>query len=84
MITSLALMSVYGGPTVPLDQICEPLLGLSRREAMRQAAAGELPVSVFRLGRSQKAPYLVSVEELARLIDDNRERAGETWRRCQI
>lgn len=84
MITSLALMSVYGGPTVPLDKICEPLLGLSRQEAMRQAAAGELPVSVFRLSRSQKAPYLVSVEELARLIDETRERSANTWKRGQI
>ena len=84
MITSLALMSVYGGPAVPLDKICEPLLGLSRQEAMRKAATGELPLSVFRLTRSQKAPYLVSVEELAQLIDKARERAADTWIRVQI
>lgn len=84
MITALALMSIYGAPTVPLERICESYLGLSRQEAMRQAAAGELPLPVFRLLRSQKAPYLVSVEDLAKLIDEAREKADDTWKRCQI
>ncbi len=84
MITSLALMSIYQAPTVPLDRICDEYLGLSRQEAMRQAAAGELPIPVFRLSRSQKAPYLVSVEDLAKLIDEARLKADETWKRCQV
>ena len=46
MITSLALMSIYGAPAVPLERICEEYLGLSRNEAhekgcrRRIAAAG--------------------------------------------
>lgn len=77
-------MSVFGGPTVPLDTICDNYLGLSRQEAMRQAASGELPLPVFRLTKSQKAPYLVSVVDLAKLIDTAHEKADETWKRCQV
>lgn len=84
MITALALMSIYGGPVVHLDAICEELLGLSRQEAMRQAAAGELSVAVFRIGKSQKAPYLVKVEDLAKLIDEAHSNAHKTWQRCQV
>lgn len=84
MNTAFALMAVYGGPTVPLDKICEELLGLSRQEAMRQAATGELPLAVFRLNNSRKAPYVVHIANLAKLIDDARERADDTWKRCQV
>ncbi|MBY0368250.1 hypothetical protein CDN99_15160 [Roseateles aquatilis] len=84
MITSLALMSIYGAPAVPLERICEEYLGLSRNEAMRKAAVGELPLPVFRLAKSQKAPYLVSLDDLAKLIDDARVNAEETWKRCQV
>ncbi len=84
MITALALMAVYGGPTAPLDQICGPYFGLSRQEAMRQAACGELPVKVFRVGKSQKAPYMVKLADLAVLIDEASEKAEDTWKRCQV
>lgn len=84
MNTVFALMAVYGGPTVPLEKICEEFLGLSRQEAMRQAAAGELPLPVFRLNKSRKAPYMVHITDLAKLIDDARARADETWKRCQV
>ncbi len=84
MNTNLALLAVFGGPTVALDRICKDYLGLSREEAMKKAAAGELPVPVFRLNKSQKAPYLVHVADLAELIDTAREKADETWRRCQV
>lgn len=84
MNTAFALLAVYGGPTVPLEKICEELLGLSRQESMRQAAAGELPLAVFRLNTSRKAPYVVHIAELAQLIDNARERADETWKRCQV
>jgi len=84
MNTAFALMAVYGSATVPLERICEELLGLSRQEAMRQAAAGELPLPVFRLCTSRKAPYIVSIVDLAKLIDDAREHANATWKRCQV
>ena len=84
MITVLALMSAYGEPTANLDQVCERYFGLSRAEAMRQAARGELPVKVFRVGKSQKAPYLVCLQALAKLLDDANAEAEKTWQRSQI
>ena len=83
MNTEFALMAVFDGPTVSLDRICVDYLGLSRQEAMRQAAQGELPLPVFRLNKSQKAPYVIHVGDLAKLIDKAREQAEETWKRCQ-
>lgn len=84
MITVLALMAVYGGPTAHLDQVCERYFGLSRQEAMRQAASGELPIKVFRVGKSQKAPYHVCLHSLAKLLDDANAKAETTWQRSQI
>lgn len=77
-------MAVYGGPPAPLDLICGPYFGPSRQEAMRQAACGELPVKVFRVGKSQKAPYMVKLADLAVLIDEASEKAEDTWKRCQV
>ena len=35
MITSLALMSIYKAPAVPLSEICERYFALSYEEAMK-------------------------------------------------
>lgn len=79
MNTAFALIAVFDGPTVSLDRICVDYLGLSR-----QAAQGELPLPVFRLNKSQKAPYVIHVGDMAKLIDKAREQAEETWKRCQV
>lgn len=84
MNTTLALMAVYNGPTVHLDKICKEYFGLERADAMKKAAVAELPVPVFRLHRSQKAPYIVHIKDLADLIDKQRENADKTWQRCQV
>lgn len=84
MVTLLSLMSAYNGPTAPLDEICGPYFGLSRAEAMKQAANGTLPIGVFRVGKSQKAPYRVRLDDLAKLIDEAHGKARDTWKRCQV
>lgn len=84
MITSLALMSIYKAPAVPLSEICQQYLGLSYEEAMRKAARNELPVPTFRLTASQKAPVMVSVEELGTWIDRTAEKARAQWERSQV
>ncbi len=78
MITSLALMSMYG-PSVRLDAICEQYFGISYQEALRLAATQELPVPVFRLRDSKKAPLMVSCDDLGKYIDARRAAAAETW-----
>ena len=84
MITSLALMSIYRAPAVPLSEICDRYLGLSYEEAMRKAARNELPVPTFRLAESRKAPVMVSLEELGAWIDQTAEKARAQWQRSQV
>ena len=48
--------------------------GLSFEEARRRAPSKMLPCPAFRLG-GQKSPWLVSVADLAELIDQRREKA---------
>ncbi len=78
MITSLALMSIYG-PSVGLEVICEKYFGISYPEAQRLAATQELPVPVFRLRDSRKAPLMVSCDDLGKYIDKRRAAAEEVW-----
>jgi len=84
VITSLALMSIYRAPAVPLSEICDRYLGLSYEEAMRKAARNELPVPTFRLAESRKAPVMVSLEELGAWIDQTAEKARAQWQRSQV
>lgn len=84
MITSLALMSIYKAPAIPLEDVCTKYFGLSREEAMKKAARNELPVPTFRLAKSQKAPLMVSCEDLGAFIDRARAAAAEDWQRSQI
>lgn len=83
MITSLALMSLYKAPHVPLREICDRYLGLGYEEAARRAARQALPVPTFRLADSQKAPLLVSCEDLGNYIDERRNEAAKAWERVQ-
>ena len=64
MITSLALMSIYKSPAIPLADVCEKFFALSYEEALKKAARNELPVPAFRLASSRKAPMMVSAEAL--------------------
>ena len=84
MITALALMSLHKSPTIPLDEICERYLALSRPEAMRKAARNELPFPVFRLSDSRKAPWVVTCEDLGSYIDQASAEARAQWQRSQV
>lgn len=84
MITSLALMSIYKSPTIPLHDICERYFSLSYEEALKKAARNELPVPAFRLTSSRKAPMMVSAEALGAWIDKNEADARAQWERCQV
>ena len=50
MITSLALMSIYKSPAIPLADVCEKYFAPSYEEALKKAARNELPVPTFRIG----------------------------------
>ena len=84
MLTSLALMSLYKAPHIPLRDISQQYFGLSPDEAAKRAARHALPVPTFRLTDSQKAPLMVSCEELGNWIDRRAAEGRSAWERCQV
>ena len=73
--TYFGLLAEFGEANVPLETVAPKYFGLSYAEAKRRAAAKMLPCRVFRLG-GQKSPWLVSVVDLADLIDAQREKGA--------
>lgn len=69
------LVGQFGGPVVPLADICQPYFALSIEEAARKFNEGTFPVPAFRLSESRKAPILVACEDLAAHIDAAKDRA---------
>ncbi len=84
MLTHLALMSLYKAPNVALSVIAKQYFGISPEEANKRAAKNALPVPTFRLVDSQKAPLMVSCEELGNYIDQRAEEARKQWEHVQI
>jgi hypothetical protein len=72
--TYFGLLAEFGEANIPLEKIAPKYFGLSADEARRRAPAKMLPCRVFRLG-GQKSPWLVSVADLAQLIDEKRSKS---------
>jgi len=72
------LPTAYPMGVVPLADICEPFFGINYGSAIKMAAAKELPVPALRLG-SRKAPWMVAVDDLIRLVDERSAEAREVW-----
>lgn len=81
MKTYAALVLQHGTDLIPLADIAH-LFGLDDREARRRAVAGKLPVPAVRLG-SQKAPWIIRAQDLARYIDDETSKARDEWNRAR-
>lgn len=81
MISALALMSIHKSPTIQLRDVCMPCFGLSYEEALKRAAVQKLPVPVFRLTKSQKAPLAMTAEALGAWIDEQAALAADSWKR---
>lgn len=73
-LTYFGLLATLGESEVPLAKVCQRFFSLDEREACRRAALGTLPVKAYRCG-SQKSPWLVSVADLADLIEKRKARA---------
>ena len=79
MKTLYLLMARFEQPAIPLSVVCEEYFGLSIQEANRAASLNRLPIPTFRVGTSQRAPRMVHVEDLAALIDKQRQSAMKSW-----
>lgn len=77
--TEILLLMQFETPTIPLENICEMFLSISKATAKQRARAGTLPVPAFRLGESQKAPWLVHAQDLAYFIEKRRAEAKKEW-----
>lgn len=78
MNTLFMLLAQYETGEIPLLDICEKYFDLDAKKACEKARSNTLPVPAFRCG-SQKSQWLVSAQDLARLIDDRREQSRKDW-----
>ncbi|WP_419797286.1 MAG: pyocin activator PrtN family protein [Terasakiella sp.] len=79
MNTAYLLLARFEKPTVHLTDICEEFFGCAKKTAMEKAKAGTLPVPAFRLEDNKRAPWLININDLASLIDRQREQAQREW-----
>lgn len=79
--TEMLLYVKFESPTVPLENICHEFFGCSKGTAKQRAKAGTLPVTAFRLGLSQKMPWMIKISDLAVFIDKTHEDAKKEWAR---
>jgi len=82
MKTALLLMAQYEKTAIPLEDICQEYFSCSRHTAIQKAKASTLPVPAFQMGISQKSPWFVHVDDLAKLIDKRRGEAKEEWEKA--
>ncbi|HCR0138270.1 TPA: pyocin activator PrtN family protein [Klebsiella aerogenes] len=79
MNTMFLLMAEYETTNILLANISEKYLGMAPSTANKKAAAGLLPFPVYRIGSTQKAAWVIHVEDLAEHIDYRRAAAKAEW-----
>jgi hypothetical protein len=78
MTTLEMLQAEFSGPTAPLSEVADKYLGMKSKKAGEFARLNTLPLPAHRLG-SQKSPWLVSLVDLAKLIDEKEAEARTDW-----
>jgi len=82
--TEFQLFVQYRDAVIPVDSICEKYLNLTAPEARRRALLNKLPFPTFRVIKSQKAPIMVKLVDLAAHIDKQHEQAHALWSHSQV
>jgi len=78
--TMYLLMAEFGSRMmIPLEELAQTVLGMSVNTAKRRAKSCELPFPVVKLNDSQKAPYLVSIQDLALYVENRCTTARIEW-----
>lgn len=78
--TMYLLMAEFGTRMmIPLEELAQSVLGMSVNTAKRRAKSCELPFPVVKLNDSQKAPYLVSIQDLASYVESRCTTARIEW-----
>ncbi len=76
-------MAEFQTSQVELDKVCGKYFGLTVPEAKKRASLNRLPVPVFRCS-TQKSSWLIHLEDLANLIDVQRQNAQENWQKVNL
>lgn len=77
--TEIFLLMRFESPTVPVEDICDEFFKMSPGTAKQRAKAGTFPLPAFRMGSSQKLPWLVYIKDLADHIDHQHAQAKKEW-----
>jgi hypothetical protein len=83
-LTQDLLFSKFGSVIIPVEEIAETYLNLARRTALNKAKTHSLPFPCFKLGDSNKAPYVVHLTELVNFIEKKRSEERNVWKSFQI
>ncbi|EGR0734823.1 hypothetical protein G5C64_15910 [Vibrio diabolicus] len=68
-------------PFIPVVDVAGSLFGMAATTIKRKAAQQDLPFPVVRLGNSQKSPWFVSFDDLAKFIERQRRENERVWNR---
>ncbi|CDT41737.1 MULTISPECIES: pyocin activator PrtN family protein [Vibrio] len=80
----MMLLITFGmSPVVSVRDIAVEYLGMSPNTALKKARDQALPLPTFRLGDSQKADWVVSIDDLAQLITQSADKARVEWQELQ-
>ncbi|RKQ50615.1 pyocin activator protein PrtN [Roseivirga pacifica] len=75
----MMLLMKFESPVIPLDKICYDYFGCNKNTAKQRAKSGTLPIPAFRLGKSQKLPWMINIQDLAYFIEENSNEAKNEW-----
>tara|TARA_Y100000114_G_scaffold156111_1_gene182138 strand:- start:27661 stop:27921 length:261 start_codon:yes stop_codon:yes gene_type:complete len=75
----MMLLMKFESPVIPLEKVSEEYFGCSKNTAKQKAKSGTLPIPAFRLGTSQKLPWMINIQDLARFIEMNSTEAKKEW-----
>ena len=82
MNTLYLLLAEYETIHVKAEQVAEKYLGIDRKTTMSKAAKGQLPFPTFK-EKSERAPLLVDLRDVAEWLDSLRLTQSIDWRKVQ-
>ncbi|KVC70970.1 Pyocin activator protein PrtN [Burkholderia ubonensis] len=82
MNTVFLLMAQYNATAVvPIETVCKDYFGaMTVQTLIRKISAGEIPLPLIRMERSQKSAKGIHIQDLANYID---ERRAAALKECQ-
>ncbi len=83
-LTHTKLFEQFGSVVILVEDLAESYLHLARRTALNMAKTHQLPFPCFRLGNSNKSPFVVHLNDLVEFIDRRAAEERRVWKSFQI